>query len=294
MALMKKITLFLIGVVLGGITAAPQAATTPGSSFFFIQLADPQFGMFTGDRDFVQETANYEFAVAAVNRLKPQFVIICGDLINKPGDEALMNEYDRITRKLDPSIHVYHLPGNHDVGNKPTAESNAKYRKRFGPDYYSFREGNVYGIVLNSSLIYSPEDALQDYERQYAWLKSELIKASESNAEHIIVFQHHPFFLNRGDEVDDYFNIPLVRRKPLLELFHKYRVKYLLSGHYHRNAHGWDGDIEMVTTGAVGKPLGGSMSGIRVVWVDGSRLTHEFFDFGRIPPQAVPSKTKTP
>ena len=37
--------------------------------FFFIQLSDPQFGMYTTNRDFAQETANFDFAVATINRI---------------------------------------------------------------------------------------------------------------------------------------------------------------------------------------------------------------------------------
>jgi 3',5'-cyclic AMP phosphodiesterase CpdA len=106
---------------------------------FFIQLADPQFGAFTQDKDFVQETANYEFAVANINRLRPAFVVICGDLINKGGDAAQLAEYKRITAKIDPSIPVYAVAGNHDVENQPTPESIAAYRRNIGPDYYSFQ-----------------------------------------------------------------------------------------------------------------------------------------------------------
>ena len=74
----------LLGVWgLGWATVLPLHAAPP---FFFIQLTDPQLGMFTDNKDFVQETANFEFAVAAVNRLKPAFVVITGDLVNKPGD----------------------------------------------------------------------------------------------------------------------------------------------------------------------------------------------------------------
>jgi hypothetical protein len=47
------------------------AAATQERTEFFIQLADPQFGAFSQDKDFAQETANYEFAVANVNRLRP-------------------------------------------------------------------------------------------------------------------------------------------------------------------------------------------------------------------------------
>ncbi len=256
-------------------------------SFVFLQMSDPQFGMYTKDRDFAQETANYEFAIATANRLKPRFVIVCGDLVNKSGDAAEIAEYRRITAKLDKSIHVYNVAGNHDVGNEPTPEAMAKYRETFGPDYYGFREGGLYGIVLNSSLIHSPGKAMDAFNKQNAWLREELAKAKASGARHIVVFQHHPFFLERADEPDQYFNIPLARRKPLLELFHQAGVKHLFAGHYHRNAYGRDGEIEMVTTGPVGMPLGGAHSGFRAVWVSEGKIKNEYFEFGAIPNQAT-------
>lgn len=258
-------------------------AQAKDDAFLFIQMADPQFGMYTKDRDFAQETANYEFAIATANRLKPRFVIVCGDLVNKPGDAAQIAEYKRISQKLDPSIHLYHVAGNHDVGNEPTREALAAYRERFGPDYYSFREGTVYGIVLNSSLIHSPQNAPGELEKQDAWVKAELQKAKASGAAHVLVFQHHPFFLEKGDEADQYFNIPTVRRKPLMELFHQAGVRYIFAGHYHRNSLGRDGDVEMVTTGPVGMPIDGARSGIRAVWIEGQQLSHQYFEFGDVP-----------
>lgn len=251
--------------------------------FFFVQMADPQFGMYTKDRDFEQESANYEFAIATANRLKPRFVIVCGDLVNKPGDRAQIDEYRRISAKLDKSIRLYHVSGNHDVGNEPTPQAIAVYREHFGPDYYGFREGSLYGIVLNSSLIHSPQNAPEAYEAQQTWLKAELAKAKGSGAKHIVIFQHHPYFLERADEPDQYFNIPLVRRKPLLDMFREAGVKRIFAGHYHRNAEGWDGEIDMVTTGPVGMPLGQARSGMRGVWVADSGITHQYFEFGALP-----------
>ena len=127
----------LLGLALAGGFAGTPAAQT------FIQMSDPQFGMFTKDADFAHETANLEFAIATANRLMPAFVVITGDLINKPTDAAQAAEYKRITAKLDPKIKLYSVHGNHDVGNEPTKESLAQYRERFGPDYYSFRSGDV-------------------------------------------------------------------------------------------------------------------------------------------------------
>jgi 3',5'-cyclic AMP phosphodiesterase CpdA len=246
-------------------------------------MADPQFGMYTKDADFAQETANYEFAIATANRLKPRFVIVCGDLVNKPGDEAQIAEYKRISKKLDPGIRLYSVAGNHDVGNEPTPDALAAYRKRFGPDYYSFREGPLYGIVLNSSLIHSPKMAPEELQKQDAWLRAELDKARSSGAAQIVIFQHHPFFLERGDEPDQYFNIPLARRQRLLAAFHDAKVRFVFAGHYHRSALGRDGELEMVTTGPVGMPLGDGVSGFRVVRVQGAELSHRYVEFSKLP-----------
>jgi len=255
---------------------------------YFIQLSDPQFGAFSGDTDFAQETSNYEFAVANVNRLHPAFVVISGDLINKTGDPTQTAEYFRITKKIDKSIPVYPVAGNHDVGNEPTPETLAYYRDHFGPDYYSFRQANIYGIVLNSSLISAPAKAQSEADKQESWLKSELVKARASGAPHIVVFQHISFFLEKPDEPAQYFNIPIPQRRRYLALLKAAGVRYVFAGHYHRNAFGKDGNLEMITSGPVGRPLGADPSGIRIVAMDEKALETRYFTLGEIPTQYPP------
>ena len=276
---MKKFLLVLV------MTAAIAIAAQNKSEFFFIQLADPQFGAFTSDRDFVQETANYEFAVTNINRLRPAFVVICGDLINKTGDSQQSAEYFRITSKIDRSIPVYAVAGNHDVGNEPTPESLAAYRKSFGPDYYSFRHDNLYGIVLDSSLIGTPGKAQAEADKQETWLRSELQKATASGSRHIVIFQHHSWFLEKPDEPAQYFNIPLAPRRKYLDLLKNAGVRYVFAGHYHRNAYGRDGSLEMITNGPVGRPLGNDPSGVRIVTVRDAGLDHRYYTLGNIPNQ---------
>jgi predicted MPP superfamily phosphohydrolase len=255
------------------------------TSFFFLQFSDPQFGMFTENKDFAQETANFDFAVATANRLHPAFLIVTGDLVNKPGDAAQIAEYRRVAAKLDRSSPLYNVAGNHDVENVPTPESVAAYRKVFGPDWYSFRRGSLYGIVLDSSIIHSPDKTADLAAAQDRWARTELEKARQSGAKHIVVFQHHPWFLKDAAEADQYFNIPTARRAMFLDLFRQAGVKYLFSGHYHRNALARDGDIEMITTGPVGKPLGEAKSGIRVAIVRDDGISHRYYELGEIPNQ---------
>jgi serine/threonine-protein phosphatase CPPED1 len=254
-----------------------------GEPFFFIQLSDPQFGMFTGNRDFAQETANFEFAVATINRLRPKFVVITGDLVNKPGDAVQTAEFKRIAAKIDPAITVYNVAGNHDVENVPTPARIAAYTNQFGPDRYTFRHDGLMGVVLNSSVIHSPQQATNELAAQEQWLRAELEHARADGVEHIVVFQHHPWFLKSAEEPDQYFNIPKERRATYLALFREFGVKYLFSGHYHRNAVARDGDMEAVTTGPVGQPQGGDKSGLRVVIVRDDRLEHRYYHFGELP-----------
>ncbi len=254
-----------------------------GAPFFFIQLSDPQFGMFTSDREFSQETINFEFAIASVNRLRPAFVVVTGDLVNKAGDAAQIAEYRRIAAKLAPDIPLHNVAGNHDVENAPTPAALAAYRKAIGEDHSTFRSGSLLGLVLNSSLIHTPDSAPTETEAQLTWLRAELARSRTSGARHVVIFQHHPWFLKAADEPDQYFNIPRVRRDPLLTLFREAGIRTLVSGHYHQNAVVSDAGFDAITTGPVGKPLGTAKSGIRVFTVTDAAIAHRYYELGEMP-----------
>jgi serine/threonine-protein phosphatase CPPED1 len=279
---MKNFSRLLVwlGAALLAVVAPRAVAAEP---FFFVQLSDPQMGMFSDNKDFVQDAANFEFVVAAINRLRPAFVVITGDLVNKSGDAAQIAEYRRIAGKIEAGIPVYHIAGNHDVGNVPSSMGVANYVKIFGPDHFVFRHQGLVGIALNSSVIHSPQYATQEMAEQERWLRAELAKAKNEGARHVVVFQHHPWFLASATEADQYFNIPLARRATYLALFHESGVRYLFSGHYHRNAEGRDGDVVNITTGPVGKPLGGAKSGMRVAIVRDDVIEHRFYELGELP-----------
>ena len=98
-----------------------------------------------------------------------------------------------------------------------------------------------------------------------------------------MVFQHIPYFLATADEPDQYFNLPMATRLRILRMLKKYGVRYVFAGHYHRNAYGKDGDLEMITTGPAGMPLGPDPSGFRLVeWKD-RVLVQLYFGLGTLP-----------
>lgn len=249
----------------------------------FLHFSDTQFGMYTKNVNFEHETVNMDFAIATANRLKPAFVVITGDLINEAGNAAQAAEYKRIAAKLDPRIRLYNVAGNHDVGNEPTAESLARYRERFGPDYYSFQSGDIYGIVLNSNLEKGAKNVPQEAAKMKAWFQAELGKAKASGAKQIILFQHIPFFEKDPNEPEVYNSVPVDVRQRYLKMLHDAGVKWVFAGHLHQNKEMRDSDLTIVATGPVGMPLNGAKSGIRVVSVTPEGVKHKYFDFGDLP-----------
>src|SRR5438093_11158404 len=105
------VTALLLAVVFPALPASPAPA------WFFMQLSDPQFGMYTANADFAQETANFEFAIAAANRVHPAFVVVTGDLVNKEGDAQDIAEHEHVASKLDRTIPHYNVAGNADAAN---------------------------------------------------------------------------------------------------------------------------------------------------------------------------------
>lgn len=262
---------------------AAASAASAQETIRFLQMSDPQFGMYTANRDFAQETANFEFAIATANRLRPRFVVVCGDLVNKAGDADQIAEFHRIAGKLANGIDLHLVAGNHDVGNTPTPESVAAYRRQFGDDYYTFSYGGFEGIVLDSSLIQHPEGAPEESAKQEKWLEAELAKAKQAGVRQVVVFQHIPFFVKTADEPDSYFNIPLTVRGRYLDLLKRSGVNYAFAGHLHHAESGQSGTMRIFSAGPVGMPLDGGVSGMRVVEIDATGLKEKYIDFGHLP-----------
>lgn len=176
--------------------------------FFFMQLADTQYGMFTKNKGFEQEAALAQQAVEHINRLRPRFVIVCGDLTNATPEHARYRaqvaQYYQDFSKVDEEIPLVCVCGNHDIGNRPTPKSIASYHENFGDDYFSFWVGGVCNVVLNSSVLKDPTGAPEVLAAQRTWLDQQLRDAKEANATHILLFQHHPLFLAKEDEPDQY------------------------------------------------------------------------------------------
>jgi 3',5'-cyclic AMP phosphodiesterase CpdA len=249
------------------------------SPYFFIQVTDPQFGMFESNNGFSKETELYEKAVSEINRLNPDFVVITGDLVNNKDDGLQIAEFKRVTGKINPKIPIYYSPGNHDIGQSPEQKDIDLFISNYGHDRFSFRHKKSLFIGINSCFIKANTPLLE--KKQFGWFEKKLSRGKR--AEHIILFTHYPFFISQPDEPETYSNIAVETRNRYLALLSEYDVDAVFSGHLHNNATAKFGDIELITTSAVGKPLGKAPSGIRIVKVYNDRIESEYYALDEIP-----------
>ena len=259
---------------LGTHRAAAEDKSDP-SDFFFVTAADPQ--LFWGPLALWQE------AIRHVNRLKPAFMVVCGDLIQEPGNEDQARAYLNAAGALRPNIPLYNVAGNHDVLGTPTHKSLAWYEEHFGKPWYSFQFNDCLFLVLESNMLNRPDEVPDLANKQMAWLRRTLAEADTKRFRHKIVFKHYPLCLKQVDEKGQYFNVPQARRRELLDLFHKHHVAGVFSGHYHRNAYVRDGKLELVTTSSLGKALGADPPGFRIVRVFRDRLEHAYYPYEKMP-----------
>ena len=254
--------------------------------FYFVQLADTQFGFFHDNESWEEDLELSRLVVEKINMMKPppRFVVVCGDLIHGFPHEAVgeqqTKDFKQVFGKVKDQIELICVCGNHDVGNHPTQETINLWNSRYGDDYFQFWYGGVHCIVLNSQL-YSVDSNLK--EDQKNWLRKTL-KEGQGKCIHRIVFQHQPWFLFDEDEADSYWNIPMKERREGLELLEENDVRLVLAGHYHRNAVGVTSKgLEMVTSGPVGGTLGEGVSGLRIVKVSREKITHQYYPLKEAP-----------
>ena len=108
-------------------------------------MCDTQLGM----GGYEQDITAFNQAVKQINILDPDFVIICGDLVDNPTDSSFY-DFKKVMESLNmPS---YCAPGNHDVGDIPNDYTLSYYRETMGKDYYDFQDKGVAFIMTNTQL----------------------------------------------------------------------------------------------------------------------------------------------
>ena len=117
--------------------AAAQAGFAP---FTFLQAGDPQIGGWTS----IADTQGRFVELARIaNRLQPAAVLVVGDLVNDGPHEKELAAFDEALTEFRVPVKL--IPGNHD--------DIATYRRKYGPDHYSFTLNNCEFVCINSNLL---------------------------------------------------------------------------------------------------------------------------------------------
>lgn len=267
---------------------------TWSTPWYFVQGADPQYGFMDRKNpkpDLTEEIELTEKAVEKINQMnpKPRFFIICGDLCNTVQSSNAENfklqeeQFKKIFGKINPNIPVLVACGNHDIGDKPTAEDFKLYENCWGDDYYSFWCGGIFFVVLNSQFYKGcEEEALA--QKHNAWLEEQLKQTnSEAGKSRVVVFQHIPWFIDSAHEEDNYFSVDKDIRLSMLDKFVDAGVQKIFCGHCHRNTGGTYKDMELVVTSSMCGQLGSDQPGVRIVKVCEDKIDHVYYNIDDIP-----------
>jgi 3',5'-cyclic AMP phosphodiesterase CpdA len=198
----------ILGLVMAG-WAASGALGAQGFTFAVL-----------GDRTGGAVDGVFEQAVADVKFLDPDIILTVGDLIEGylPDSAAVEEEWDYVIGLLDGTGIPYHLtPGNHDIWDP---QSKRIYTRRFGaPDEAFVYKGNLF-VILDASTYNKAEDFPPERLR---WLENQLAKVDQHANK--FVFYHKPFWC------EDFSS---GRPDVLHEIFKRYGVDAVFTGHYHR------------------------------------------------------------
>lgn len=259
----------------------------------FVVCADTQI---TSERE-----KYWKQCVAQVNKIKPKFMVIVGDICDSPPttnhEYALRRQQERefftILDGLDDSVYFMPAPGEHDVGIQPTHNTINRYRLSFGQEFFDFTVAGMKFIVLNSQYYVSPSAVESYVEEQEKWL-DEKLNDGNNGPLGPIVFMHTPPFTKSVDEVDSPACLNKAKRKQILDKFERAGVKYIFCGHLHANSTVNYSKIQIITTSSVGDPRGADKRGFRVVTLYENKLTHEFVTLEDLPVSPVLTVQKSP
>ena len=205
-------------------TDAAPVQSALAEAFTFVQVCDPQLGWGFG---YQNDVNSLKQAVRRINALKPDLVVICGDMVDNFNDNSVADFKEIISGLTMP---CYWAPGNHDVGESGSVSRLTRYRQALGDDYFSFEHKSYTFVIANTSLwkLYIEGES----EKHDAWFKQTLAAARDKNSP-VFVVQHYPLYIKDPNEGEDSWNLPPAKRSELLALIEDCGVVAVLTGHRH-------------------------------------------------------------
>ncbi|GGI22800.1 metallophosphoesterase family protein [Bradyrhizobium guangdongense] len=207
------------------------------SEFRLTQISDTHLG-----RRFPGLIANFQAISEHIDASRPDLVINTGDV---SFDGPISRDDVEFAKSLHDALPVAcrYIPGNHDIGDNPTALGPApkppvteahrrQFRDIIGEDHWSFEAAGwcfigLNSLVMNSGLAFEAE--------QFDWLSAEI---SRANRKQVALFIHKPLFLHRPDDAEtpetSIRYVPQPARARLIEMLGSADLRLIASGHVHQ------------------------------------------------------------
>ena len=167
-----------------------------------------------------------------------------------------ISDFRRTLAQAKYPTQFFNSMGNHDNDGATPCDENtdfnasAKYRKAFGPTYYSFNLGKVHYIMLDDQIyLNQPLDNAKVgkgivgarnhitalTEAQLEWLAKDLATVTDTTTP-IVIALHSPIF-QYENQMDGAIKsrLPKEQTAALTALLKGYQTVHILSGHTHRN-----------------------------------------------------------
>jgi 3',5'-cyclic AMP phosphodiesterase CpdA len=193
-------------------------------------------------RNSAKLTDNFRRVSEHIDAHRPDLVINTGD-VSWDGPTSRADLEFALELHAALPVDCRYLPGNHDIGDNPTAVGVApscpateEHRDAFisvlGEDRWQFEAANWRFIGLNSLIM---NTGIPSEEEQEDWLTSQLEGA---NGKPIALFLHKPLFLNTPGDREEASTairfVPQPNRARLVTLLSAYSVRLVASGHVHQ------------------------------------------------------------
>src|SRR5215213_5099228 len=187
-------------------------------------------------------TDNFHRVSEHIDATRPDLIVNTGDLsFDAPTSPDDLKFAKELHDTLPAPCRL--LPGNHDIGDNPTAGGTApkrpateqerqKYLAVIGEDRWRFDAAGWCFIGLNSLIM---NTGIESEAEQFGWLASELGRV---NGRPVALFLHKPLFLDAPDDAETAETairyVPQPRRRSLIEMFATVDLRLVASGHIHQ------------------------------------------------------------
>ncbi|MET0677332.1 MAG: metallophosphoesterase [Bradyrhizobium sp.] len=209
------------------------------TEFRLIQISDTHLSR---SRNFAKLTENFQRVSEHIDAARPDLVVNTGDVAWDGPSNRGDSEYAEELHAALP-VECRYLPGNHDIGDNPTAvgaapthraneQDRATFIDVFGEDRWQFEAAGWRFIGLNSLIM---NTGIQSESEQEEWLRAQL---SGANGKPVALFLHKPLFLKTPEEPEVESSavryVPQPVRARLVQLLGAHDVRLVASGHVHQ------------------------------------------------------------